>query len=1072
RLENIQLREAVAIYDLSQTISFSLDSKLVLEKTLDAALKQTNADEGSIMLLTPSGDELRIVAVRGQGRDGLLGQRTPLTSGIAGWAARQSEALILNGEVTDDRFAPLWPHPEIRSAISIPMTTAGKLIGVLNVHSLQARRPFTTGQAKALSIITGTAAAALDNQALYSALEQREKHFRALIENAPDAIAVNAPDGTVLYVSPAVEKITGIQAELGKKVDPFQRIHPEDMRVSRDMLKQILQTPGIPALVQFRIQHPNGEWRWLEVVGTNLIGESSVDGIVVNFSDITERKRAEERLRYQAYLLSNVNDAIIATDENFQITYWNHAAETLYGWSEEEALGMYGPEITKTEFMGIDTDAMLQHIREIGVWRGEVTQVKKNGTRFPCEISSLLLRSESGEVIGYVSINRDITERKQAEEALRISEERFRSYFELGLIGMAITSPSKRVLELNDQMCTILGYSREELLRINWTEITHPQDLEADVAQFNRVIAGEIDGYLLDKRWIRKDGQLIHSSIAVKCLRRMDGSVDYFVALLQDITERKLAEEAVRTSEEQYRSLFEDSPISLWVEDFSGVKRRLDQLKASGIENIPVYLREHPEFVSECAHQVKVLDVNSAALKLYHARSKDELVGRLMEILPAIPIEQFERELLMLAGDQLNFEREGTDETLTGEKIHVSLRWTVAPGYEDTLARVIISTVDVTERKRAEENVQLQIQRLRALRSIDLAISSSFNLDLTLDILLSQVTTQLKVDAASVLLFQPFTRKLEYAAGRGFHTASIRAASVKLGEGYAGIAVLERRMIHSSNLTETNPELPPVFLLMLKEEGFVDYYCVPFIVKGEVKGVLEIFHRSLLPDDLEWLDFIETLAGQAAIAIEDATLFENLQRSNQELFQAYDATIEGWSHALDLRDKETEGHTQRVTELTVELAGTSGFTSEQLINVRWGALLHDIGKMGVPDNILLKPDKLTDKEWEIMRKHPTFAYEMLSPIAYLKNSLDIPYCHHEKWDGTGYPRGLKGELIPLAARLFAVIDVWDALRSDRPYRNAWSVEKTMEHIRSLSGTHFDPQAVRLFLEMIERRMET
>ena len=256
--------------------------------------------------------------------------------------------------------------------------------------------------------------------------------------------------------------------------------------------------------------------------------------------------------------------------------------------------------------------------------------------------------------------------------------------------------------------------------------------------------------------------------------------------------------------------------------------------------------------------------------------------------------------------------------------------------------------------------------------------------------------------------------------------------------------------------------------LLLKEEHFIEYYGTPLIIKGEVKGVLEIFHRSPLESDLEWLDFLETLAGQAAIAIEDSTLFENLQRSNQELFQAYDATIEGWSHALDLRDKETEGHTQRVTQLTVELARKFGFTSEQLVNIRWGALLHDIGKMGVPDHILLKPDTLTDEEWEIMRKHPTFAFEMLSSIAYLKSSLDIPYCHHEKWDGTGYPRGLKGELIPLAARLFAVIDVWDALRSDRPYRKAWSMERTIEHIRSLSGTHFDPNAVQHFLEMIER----
>jgi len=210
---------------------------------------------------------------------------------------------------------------------------------------------------------------------------------------------------------------------------------------------------------------------------------------------------------------------------------------------------------------------------------------------------------------------------------------------------------------------------------------------------------------------------------------------------------------------------------------------------------------------------------------------------------------------------------------------------------------------------------------------------------------------------------------------------------------------------------------------------------------------------------------MEALAGQAAIAIDNATLFDDLQRSNVELALAYDTTLEGWSRALDLRDKETEGHTQRVAEMTLKLARAMGFSEDELVQVRRGALLHDIGKMGVPDAILLKPGKLTDEEWEIMRRHPVYAYKLLRPIAYLRPALDIPYFHHEKWDGTGYPRGLKGAQIPLAARLFAVVDVWDALRSDRPYRRGWPEEKVRDHIRSLAGTHFDPQVVEEFLSL-------
>ena len=188
-------------------------------------------------------------------------------------------------------------------------------------------------------------------------------------------------------------------------------------------------------------------------------------------------------------------------------------------------------------------------------------------------------------------------------------------------------------------------------------------------------------------------------------------------------------------------------------------------------------------------------------------------------------------------------------------------------------------------------------------------------------------------------------------------------------------------------------------------------------------------------------------------------MFENLQRSNTELSLAYNATIEGWSRALDLRDKETEGHTLRVTEITEKLARAMQFPENQIKYIRWGALLHDIGKLGVPDNILLKPGQLTDEEWVVMRKHPVFAFEMLSPIGYLRQSIEIPYCHHEKWDGSGYPRGLKGEQIPLAARIFAVVDIWDALSSDRPYRKAWPSEKVIEHLKSISGTHLDPQVL-------------
>jgi len=193
---------------------------------------------------------------------------------------------------------------------------------------------------------------------------------------------------------------------------------------------------------------------------------------------------------------------------------------------------------------------------------------------------------------------------------------------------------------------------------------------------------------------------------------------------------------------------------------------------------------------------------------------------------------------------------------------------------------------------------------------------------------------------------------------------------------------------------------------------------------------------------------------------------KNLEEAHKQLLSAYDETIEGWSRAMDLRDKETEGHSQRVTDLTMKLASTFGISKEEMVHVRRGALLHDMGKLGIPDSILLKSSQLTDEEWAFMRQHPQLAYDMLYPIEYLRPTLDIPYCHHEKWDGTGYPRGLQGEQIPLVARIFAVVDVWDALTSDRPYRKAWEQEKVFKHIKEQSGKHFDPLVVNAFLEII------
>lgn len=397
----------------------------------------------------------------------------------------------------------------------------------------------------------------------------------------------------------------------------------------------------------------------------------------------------------------------------------------------------------------------------------------------------------------------------------------------------------------------------------------------------------------------------------------------------------------------------------------------------------------------------------------------------------------------------------------------VFIEETVNPFLDDqgNIAGFLAIQRNVTERKKAEENVRRQLSHLKALREIDLAIASGFAMQLNLSVLLKHTMAELGIDAASILLLNPERNTLEYVAAQGFRTHAIEKTHLRVGDGYPGQAVVNREILHIEDLHE-NPNRSARADLLFHEQ-FVSYYGVPLVAKGLVKGVLEIFHRTPLKPDDEWLDFLQTLAGQAAIAIEDAQLFHNLEQSNIELLQAYDATIEGWSRALDLRDKETEGHTRRVTSMALLLGKKLGLSDKELQYMRWGGLLHDIGKMAIPDRILLKPDTLTSEEWQVMRQHPSYALHMLSPIQYLKPALEIPYCHHERWDGSGYPRGLKGEEIPLVARIFAVADVFDGLTSDRPYRARWDEAHAIEYIRRNAGSDFDPQVVNVFLQIAD-----
>lgn len=418
-----------------------------------------------------------------------------------------------------------------------------------------------------------------------------------------------------------------------------------------------------------------------------------------------------------------------------------------------------------------------------------------------------------------------------------------------------------------------------------------------------------------------------------------------------------------------------------------------------------------------------------------------------------------------------------------GERESVTYRTRDADGrwhwFEGTLTNLaddpdvgahVLHFHDVTARVRAAEevarlNTQLErrLRHLQALRRIDMAITNAIDVALALDIFLEQVQADLGVEAAGVLLVDADGETLRPTAMRGFE-AAMADEPVRLGSGLAGYAAQEQRTVHVSDMRADGRA--GAIVAAAAQAGVVAYWAVPMLTKGQLQGVIELYARRSLVPDAEWFEFLETFADQGAIAVESAQLFRSLERSNVELQAAYDRTIEGWAYALDLKDEETAGHSKRVTRLTVRMAQRLGMDPKEIVHVQRGALLHDIGKMGVPDSILLKRGPLTPEEREEMERHPVYAMELLSPIEFLRPAIDIPYGHHEKWDGSGYPRGLKGEEIPLPARIFAIVDVYDALTSDRPYRAAWDRERTLAHIADQSGSHFDPALVEAFMEMV------
>ncbi len=867
------------------------------------------------------------------------------------------------------------------------------------------------------------------------ALKESEENFRKVLEESVQGILIHAKMKP-LFVNQAFVEMLGFENvdEVLALDSVLSMIAPHERERLLSYHEDRTTGNSAPTFYEYDALSRDGATPRIQQ-SISAVQWDGEDAILSTTIDVTERRRAERDIfRLSRVFEDTINEIYLFDSNTLKFIQVNNAAIRNLGYTLEELLEItpleLKPKFTKELFQDLISPLLDGKVREVVF---ETVHKRKDETLYDVEVHLQLLEYEQEKL--FAAIILDITERKKAEEQLQASESKYKALFDgisdAAFVHILQDEGFSTFLEVNETACQRLGYSREELLTLSPADISAPEDAKLRGSREGRAKLREDQWQIFEATHLTKHGVRLPVEISSRVFQ-MDGE-NVMVSLARDITDRKKAEEEI-------------SKLSKMVETTS------QAIVITDVDGNVVY-------------------VNAALLSTLGYDAKEEIISKSMfEFTDEAGARKLNEEILPALHEVGHWQGEVGNKRKDGAIFPCDEVCSAILNEQGDVEFYVAAFVDISEKVQAREDIQSYIRRLDALRKIDQAIINSFDLRVTLSIILDYLISDLQVDAAAILKHDESTHALEFIKGQGFRTKTLRDTSLRVGRGYAGKVALERQSFYIPDLATVDLGISnsPGF----QDEKFVSYYGVPLIAKGILVGVLEIFNRSPLEPDHEWVKYLETLAGQAAIAIDNIALFEDLERTNIRLVQSYDATIAGWAQALELRDRETEGHSRRVVNITLALAKTLGVSNADLTHIRRGALLHDIGKMGVSDEILQKPGKLTDEEWVIMKKHPVLAYKWLASIEYLRPALDIPYCHHEKWDGTGYPRGLEKEQIPIAARIFAVVDVWDALRSDRPYRKAWSHEKALAYIKEQSGAHFDPRVATTFLRFIENEIES
>lgn len=715
-------------------------------------------------------------------------------------------------------------------------------------------------------------------------LQTSESTLKLFVEYAPASIAMF--DREMKYI--AASKRYLLDYRLNVK-DVVGRSHYEIFPEVPDRWKEIHQRclSGVIEKSEediFPREDGSTDWvRW--EIHPWIESNGEIGGIILFSEVITERKLAqaslhesEERFRLVVEAAPN---AMIVVNKEGKIQLTNNRARDLFGYTSEDFLGkpieMLVPERFRGQHTSNRNDFYLNpQTRAMGSGR-DLFGLCKDGSEVPIEIGLVPFESENGMLILASVI--DITERKQAEEIIR-SERNFSNLALESLPGVFyMYDENRKFLRWNKNFEAVTGYTGDEIAGMNPLDFFNEQEkllVDEKIEETFRNGSSWVEA-----NFVAKDGTSTPYYFTGRTFI-LEGKT-CLIGTGIDITERRKAEKALRNSEEQYRSLFEDSPIALWVEDFSQAKKRLDELKQNGITDIPAYIREHPDFVKECSNIVKILDVNHATVKLYHATDKSQLLGSLSTNSTPISPEQFEYELMQLANGRLHFDYEGIDQTLAGDKINVNIHWTVAPGYEADFSKIIVSTIDITERKKAEDKLQKQNQRLKVLREIDTAILATDSIESIGEAALSHIRELIGCERASLGLIDSESNELLV-----FGLSTLGVTTIPKGvripfELYPDwLSILNKNEAVILQDLNTMTNLPPQVQAVVKD-GLRSICILPLFSQGKLIGTFSM--SSITPNffDAEKINLGREVANQVAIAITQNNLITATRELNIQL---------------------------------------------------------------------------------------------------------------------------------------------------------------------------------------------